>query len=160
MNYYSGQKYNPVEDDNITTESMFKVINGDTGELMDVREMLGITEEDFKNNPELLNAIVHMNNIQPLDTQPKAQEIYEETKDDGSGAGASAAAGGTGSDGKPRKSDVNNGGGENQKERHFRYFEMLDTIPVKKSADGGNDGQEVMLEFNAEGASQNVISWK
>ena len=72
MNYYRGQKYNPVEDDNITTESMFKVINADTGEAMDVRDMLGITEEEFKNNPDLLNALVHMNNIQPIDSKPKA----------------------------------------------------------------------------------------
>jgi len=51
---------------------MFKVINADTGEAMDVRDMLGITEEEFKNNPDLLNALVHMNNIQPIDSMPKA----------------------------------------------------------------------------------------
>ena len=78
MNYYRGQQYNPREDDNITTESMFKVINGDTGEVVDVRELLGVTEDDFKNNPELLDALMHMNNIQPIETKPGTQEIEEE----------------------------------------------------------------------------------
>ena len=63
MNTYKGQKYNPAEDDSITTESIFKVVDGDTGEMIDVRELLGITEEEFKANPELLNAITHMNKI-------------------------------------------------------------------------------------------------
>jgi len=30
------------------------VVDGDNGEKVDVRELLGITEEEFKNNPELL----------------------------------------------------------------------------------------------------------
>ena len=57
MKTYKGQKYNPIEDDGITTESMFKIVDGETGERIDVREMLGITEEDFKNNPELLEVL-------------------------------------------------------------------------------------------------------
>ena len=44
MKEYKGQKYNPVEDDGITTESMFKIVDGETGERVDVRELLGITE--------------------------------------------------------------------------------------------------------------------
>jgi hypothetical protein len=32
---------------------LFKVIDKDNGEVVDIRELLGITEEDFKNNPEL-----------------------------------------------------------------------------------------------------------
>ena len=57
MQSYKGQAYNPVEDDGITTESMFKVIDSDTGEKIDVRELLGLTEEDFAENPDLLNVI-------------------------------------------------------------------------------------------------------
>ena len=57
MQLYKGQSYNHVEDDGITTESMFKVVDGDTGEKIDVRELLGITEEDFKENPDLLNVL-------------------------------------------------------------------------------------------------------
>ena len=63
MEGYKGQKYNPAEDDGITTESLFKVIDGDTGEAIDVRELLGITEEEFRANPELRQAIAHMNKI-------------------------------------------------------------------------------------------------
>jgi hypothetical protein len=32
MQSYQGQKFNPTEDKNITTESLFKVIDNDTGE--------------------------------------------------------------------------------------------------------------------------------
>lgn len=46
---------------------MFKVVDGDTGERIDVRELLGLTEEDFKENPELLKVLQHMNNIKPLE---------------------------------------------------------------------------------------------
>ena len=53
MKTYKGQRYNPAEDDGITTESLFKVIDGDTGQAIDVRELLGITEEEFRSNPEL-----------------------------------------------------------------------------------------------------------
>lgn len=74
MANYKGQTYNPVEDDGITTDTMFKVIDGDTGERIDVRELLGITEEDFKNNPELLNVLKHMNIKSPV-------EVPEENKD-------------------------------------------------------------------------------
>lgn len=66
MQNYKGQAYNPAEDDGITTESMFKVIDGDTGEVIDVRELLGLTEEDFKENPDLLNVLKHMNVKAPL----------------------------------------------------------------------------------------------
>ena len=63
MQNYKGQRYNPAEDDGITTESLFKVIDGDTGQAIDVRELLGVTEEEFRNNPELRDAIAHMNKI-------------------------------------------------------------------------------------------------
>ena len=69
MQSYKGQAYNPVEDDGITTESMFKVIDSDTGEKIDVRELLGLTEEDFAENPDLLNVIQHMNKKAPIQPQ-------------------------------------------------------------------------------------------
>ena len=53
MKSYKGQKFNPAEDENITTQSLFKVIDKDSGEAIDIRELLGISEVDFKNNPEL-----------------------------------------------------------------------------------------------------------
>lgn len=78
MQSYKGQAYNPIEDDGITTESMFKVIDGDTGERIDVRELLGLTEEDFKENPDLLNILKHMNIKAPI----AANNLQdEETKD-------------------------------------------------------------------------------
>ena len=58
---------------------MFKITDGDTGEKIDVRELLGITEEDFKNNPELLSVLKHMNLKMP---------VQEETKENQEGAGA------------------------------------------------------------------------
>lgn len=66
MAAYKGQAYNPIEDDGITTESMFKVVDGDTGEKIDVRELLGLTEEDFLENPDLLNVLKHMNVKAPV----------------------------------------------------------------------------------------------
>ena len=82
MDTYKGQSYNPAEDDGITTESMFRVVDGDTGERIDVRELLGLTEEDFKENPDLLQVLQHMNNIKPIE-----RDEDEETKDDGSKSG-------------------------------------------------------------------------
>ena len=66
MKTYKGQKYNPKEDDGITMESMFMVIDGETGEKVDVRELLGITEEDFHNNPDILDALQAMNMKMPV----------------------------------------------------------------------------------------------
>ena len=68
MANYKGQIYNPAEDDGITTESLFKVIDADTGEQVDVRELLGVTAEEFRANPELINALKHMNNIAHVQT--------------------------------------------------------------------------------------------
>ncbi len=70
MQNYRGQKYNPSEDDGITTESIFKVIDGDTGQAMDVRELLGVTEEEFAADPELQAALAHMNKIKPIESKP------------------------------------------------------------------------------------------
>jgi len=82
MEGYKGQKYNPAEDDGITTESLFRVVDGDTGEAIDVRELLGVTEEEFRSNPELQAAIAHMNKIQPIEEEESkgaaaAQQIEE-----------------------------------------------------------------------------------
>ena len=82
MKEYKGQIYNPAEDDGITTESLFRVVDGDSGKGYDVRELLGISEEEFKNNPELANALAYMNEIQPVDNDPA---LKEESKEDENG---------------------------------------------------------------------------
>lgn len=48
-------------------------------------------------------------------------------------------------------------GDMDQKARHFKYFEMLDTLPVQEGAEAAD--AEHALELNAEGASANVIAW-
>ena len=53
---------------------MFKVVDGDTGERIDVRELLGLTEEDFRDNPDLLNVLQHMNNVKPLEVEEENKE--------------------------------------------------------------------------------------
>jgi hypothetical protein len=53
---------------------MFKVVDGDTGERIDVRELLGLTEEDFKENPDLLQILKHMNNIKPLENEEESKD--------------------------------------------------------------------------------------
>ena len=80
MANYKGQIYNPAEDDAITTESVFKVIDADTGEHIDVRELLGVTEEDFKSNPELINALKHMNNKNPIASKEESKESTSNKK--------------------------------------------------------------------------------
>ena len=139
MANYKGQIYNPAEDDGITTESLFKVIDADTGEQIDVRELLGVSEEEFKANPELINALKHMNNIAPVgearkgDNQEEAK-LAREDRDPGK---------------------------MTQKDRHFRYFEMLDTLPVncRVETSAGDEEEEHAIELQAEGAEQTVISW-
>ena len=86
MSSYRGQKYNPAEDDGITTESLFNVIDADSGQQIDVRELLGLSEEDFKNNPDLLNCLQHMNNLKPVDSVlEKKPTIEDEESKDGWG---------------------------------------------------------------------------
>lgn len=48
-----------------------------------------------------------------------------------------------------------------QKERHFKYFELLNTLPVNCQVEttNGNEQEEHVLEMQAEGAAQQVISW-
>jgi len=65
-----------------------------------------------------------MNKIQPIDLSPAIEEIEEEKKEG------------------DRVMD--------QKTRHFKYFEMLDTLP--STASEANSNQEHMLEVNAAGA--------
>ena len=48
MDQYKGQAYNPAEDDGITTESMFKVVDGDTGESIDVRVASSCFQRELK----------------------------------------------------------------------------------------------------------------
>jgi ankyrin repeat protein len=53
----------------------------------------------------------------------------------------------------PGEDKLNNGGGLNQKERHFKYFEMLDTLPTAKKEAEGTQADEVLLEYAVDGAS-------
>jgi len=57
MEEYKGQVYVPKEDDGVTTESLFKIVDQNNGAQVDVRELLGLEEADFQNNPELLEAL-------------------------------------------------------------------------------------------------------
>ena len=59
---------------------MFSVIDADSGQAIDVRELLGVTEEEFKANPELQKALEHMNRIKPIEESP---QIEEEVKREG-----------------------------------------------------------------------------
>lgn len=45
---------------------MFQVFDKDAGAMVDVREIMDFTEEDFKENPELLNLIKQMNETNPV----------------------------------------------------------------------------------------------
>lgn len=45
---------------------MFRVFDKDAGAMVDVREIMDITEEDFKENPELLNILKQMNETNPV----------------------------------------------------------------------------------------------
>ena len=59
-----------------------------------------------------------------------------------------------------------------QKARHFRYYEQLNTLPVRptisdtstqQSADQGESNAasaDHVVEMNAAGASNNVIAWE
>jgi hypothetical protein len=48
-----------------------------TGQAMDVREVLGISEEDFKNNPELLEYLQEMNQAVPVQEESKSNTNTE-----------------------------------------------------------------------------------
>lgn len=54
MESYTKQAHVPHEDDQITLKNLVNVIDKETGEAMDVRSVLGLNEEDLKDNPELL----------------------------------------------------------------------------------------------------------
>ena len=53
-------------------------------------------------------------------------------------------------------------GNRDQKARHFKYFEMLDTLPVQNDANAlaESNGTEHVLELNAAVAAANVIAWE
>ena len=47
-----------------------------------------------------------------------------------------------------------------QKERHFRYFEMLDTLPINCRVETtAVEEEEHAIEMQADGAADAVISW-
>ena len=52
--------------DELTIENMFMVYDKNAGAYVDVREIMDFTEEDFKENPELLDIIKQMNESNPV----------------------------------------------------------------------------------------------
>ena len=72
MEAYQGQDKTPEINDGITKESLLSIIDKKTGQAMDVREVLGISEEDFKNNPELLEYLQEMNQAVPVQEESKS----------------------------------------------------------------------------------------
>jgi hypothetical protein len=71
MASYQGQDKTQEINDGITKESLLSIIDKKTGKAMDVREVLGISEEDFKNNPELLEYLQEMNAAVPVPEETK-----------------------------------------------------------------------------------------
>ena len=53
--------------DELTVENMFRVFDKEAGAMVDIREIMDINEEDFKENPELLNIIRQMNQSNPIE---------------------------------------------------------------------------------------------
>jgi len=53
--------------DELTVENMFRVYDKEAGAMVDIREIMDINEEDFKENPELLNIIRQMNQSNPIE---------------------------------------------------------------------------------------------
>ena len=66
-----------------------------------------MSEEDFKNNPDLLNCLQHMNNLKPVDSMVEKKPMIEDEEETKDGI----------------DDDTMHGGGLAQKERHFKYFE-------------------------------------
>ncbi len=65
--------------DELTIENMFRVFDKEAGAMVDIREIMDFTEEDFKENPELLNIIKQMNETNPV-SNPATKTKYEETE--------------------------------------------------------------------------------
>lgn len=53
--------------DELTVENMFRVFDKEAGAMVDIREIMDVNEEDFKENPELLNIIRQMNQSNPIE---------------------------------------------------------------------------------------------
>jgi hypothetical protein len=59
---------------------MFRVFDKDAGAMVDVREIMDFTEEDFKENPELLNIIKQMNETNPVSNPVLTQSKFDESE--------------------------------------------------------------------------------
>lgn len=52
--------------DELTIENMFKVYDKDAGTYMDVREIMDLAEDDFKDNMQVLEILKQMNASNPI----------------------------------------------------------------------------------------------
>ena len=59
----------PVDDavnEELTIESMFQIYDKDSGEVIDLRDIIDLDQTDCQNNEELQKALEHMNKIKPI----------------------------------------------------------------------------------------------
>ena len=67
--------------DELTVENMFRVFDKEAGAMVDIREIMDINEEDFKENPELLNIIRQMNQSNPIeDAKQTSTSKFDESQ--------------------------------------------------------------------------------
>ena len=67
--------------DELTVENMFRVFDKEAGAMVDIREIMDINEEDFKENPELLNIIRQMNQSNPIeDSKQSSSSKFDESQ--------------------------------------------------------------------------------
>ena len=67
--------------DELTVENMFRVFDKEAGAMVDIREIMDINEEDFKENPELLNIIRQMNQSNPIeDAKQSSTSKFDESQ--------------------------------------------------------------------------------
>lgn len=52
--------------DQLTMESMFRIYDKDMGTFMDVREIMDFTDDDFKDNEQILSILKQMNQTNPV----------------------------------------------------------------------------------------------
>lgn len=66
--YHEEDKEEPEKDinDELTIESMFSVYDKDAGAFLDVREIMDLTEEDFKDNQQVQGILKMMNESKPI----------------------------------------------------------------------------------------------
>ena len=57
--------YDAVNEE-LTIESMFQIYDKDSGEVIDLRDIIDLDQTDCQNNEELQKALEHMNKIKPI----------------------------------------------------------------------------------------------